>query len=62
MHYLIERLNGTLNDADKTHELRMYGDLNKGRTQFGFTYYPKFWLPTAQRPAFDKSVLQLLDR
>lgn len=62
MHGLIERLNGTLNDGDKTHDLRVYDDLNKRRTQIGFTYYPKFWLPAAHRPAFDKAFVQLLER
>ncbi|RWS24599.1 cadherin-like and PC-esterase domain-containing protein 1 [Leptotrombidium deliense] len=62
MHYLIERLNGSLTDSDKTHNIRVYNDLNRGKTVIAFTYYPKFWLPSNQRPAFDKTLLQLLER
>ncbi|RWS14447.1 cadherin-like and PC-esterase domain-containing protein 1, partial [Dinothrombium tinctorium] len=62
MHYVIEKLNGSLTDNDKTHNVRLYNDLNHDRTLMGFTYYPKFWLPSNQRPAFDKTLLQLLER
>ncbi|UYV69691.1 CPED1 [Cordylochernes scorpioides] len=62
MHYLMERLNGSLTSSDKTHHIRLYPDLNRGRTFIGFSYYPQFWLPTNQRPVFDKALYQLIQR
>lgn len=61
MHYLIEKLNGSLLDGSKTHELKFYPHLNEETTLLGFTYYPKFWLPSNQRLPFDQEVLQLLN-
>ena len=62
MHYLIERLNGTLNDWDKTHDLKIYPNMNHGKSLISFAYYPKFWLPTNQRPSFDRAVYQLFEK
>ncbi|CAN7989448.1 unnamed protein product, partial [Ixodes hexagonus] len=62
MHYAMERLNGTLQHWDKTHDIRLYGNLNRGETTASFAYYPQFWLPTSQRPVFDKAVYQLIER
>ncbi|KFM56818.1 hypothetical protein X975_20021, partial [Stegodyphus mimosarum] len=56
MHYVIERLNGTLSEWDKTHDIRVYTNVNNGRTAVSFAYYPQFWLPTNQRPVFDKAL------
>ena len=61
MHYLIEKLEGSLPDASKTHELKLYPHLNGGTSLLGFTYYPKFWLPSNQRLPFDQEVQQLLN-
>lgn len=62
MHYLMERLNGTLAEWDKTHHIRVYDNLNSGRTSISFAYYPQFWLPTNERPVFDKALFRLLQR
>lgn len=43
MHYLIEKLNGSLYLYEKTHSLRIYSNLNRATTTFGFSYYPRFW-------------------
>ncbi|XP_076333149.1 cadherin-like and PC-esterase domain-containing protein 1 isoform X1 [Tachypleus tridentatus] len=62
MHYVMERVNGTLTEWDKTHDIRVYNNLNNGQTTVSFAYYPQFWLPTNQRPVFDKTLYQLLQR
>ncbi|KAH9381218.1 hypothetical protein HPB48_019859 [Haemaphysalis longicornis] len=62
MHYVMERLNGSLQHWDKTHDLRLYANLNRGETSVAFAYYPQFWLPTSQRPVFDKALYQLIER
>jgi hypothetical protein len=62
MHFLIEKLNGTLVEWDKTHDLKIYPNMNKRKTLISFAYYPKFWLPTNQRPSFDKAVYQLFEK
>ncbi|XP_054163074.1 cadherin-like and PC-esterase domain-containing protein 1 [Oppia nitens] len=62
MHYLIERFNGSLMDWDKTHDLKIYPNMNRKKTVISFAYYPKFWLPTNQRPSFDKAVYQLFEK
>ncbi|CAL1541418.1 unnamed protein product, partial [Lymnaea stagnalis] len=61
-HYISERLNGSLMEWDKTHTIRVYEDLNEGRTVFGFAYYPQFWLPHHKRPPLDKALSQLIKR
>lgn len=62
MHYLIEKLNGTLTEWDKTHDIRLYHNVNNQSTMVSFAYYPQFWLPTNQRPVFDKALYQLIQR
>uniref|UniRef100_T1JPJ4 Cadherin-like beta sandwich domain-containing protein n=1 Tax=Strigamia maritima TaxID=126957 RepID=T1JPJ4_STRMM len=62
MHYLMERLNGTLAEWDKTHHIRVRTNLNGGKTVISFAYYPQFWLPTNERPVFNKALYQLLER
>ncbi|XP_071525533.1 uncharacterized protein [Panulirus ornatus] len=62
LYALLERLNGTLTSWDKTHDLRVIRGVNKGHTTFAFAYYPKFWLPSNQRPVFDQTLYQLLLR
>ncbi|GAB6029952.1 cadherin-like and PC-esterase domain containing 1 [Chamberlinius hualienensis] len=62
MHYLMERLNGSLTEWDKTHHLKVYNNVNGGRTSVSFAYYPQFWLPTNERPVFEKAFYQLLQR
>ncbi|KAI1278749.1 Cadherin-like and PC-esterase domain-containing protein 1 [Halotydeus destructor] len=62
MHYIVEKLNGSLADGDKTHDARIYRGLNLGQTDLGFAYYPKFWMPSNERPSFEKSFLELANR
>ena len=42
MNYLIEKMNGSLNFYEKTHNTRIYSNLNS--TVFAFSYYPRFWM------------------
>ncbi|KAH7644999.1 pc-esterase domain-containing protein [Dermatophagoides farinae] len=51
MHYIMERLNRTLTEADKTHDHKSYRLIDLDTT-INFAYYPKFWLPPNQRPSF----------
>ncbi|KAK3610558.1 hypothetical protein CHS0354_008994 [Potamilus streckersoni] len=60
LHYILEVLNGTLMEWDKTHTTRIYRNLNSNQTLFVFAYYPHFWLPRNHRPTFDKVLYQLI--
>lgn len=60
LHYILERVNGSLTQWDKTHNLKIYRNINQNSTVLSFTYYPQFWLPSDHRPAFDKAVYQLI--
>ncbi|XP_072174301.1 cadherin-like and PC-esterase domain-containing protein 1 [Diadema setosum] len=60
MYYLMERVNGSLYEWDKTHDTKHYINLNGGRTSASFSYYPQFWLPAAHRPLFDHALYQLV--
>ncbi|KAL3853639.1 hypothetical protein ACJMK2_017169 [Sinanodonta woodiana] len=60
LHYILEVLNGTLMEWDKTHTTRIYRNLNSNQTLFIFAYYPHFWLPANHRPTFDKVLYQLI--
>lgn len=60
MNYLIEATNGSLMEWDKTHETKTYTNINQDRTSVSFAYYPQFWLPSNQRPVFDKTLYQLM--
>ncbi|XP_051544979.1 cadherin-like and PC-esterase domain-containing protein 1 [Myxocyprinus asiaticus] len=62
MYYLMERVNITLEDWDKAHDTIVYHNLNQGRTIVSYSYYPKFWLPKAQRPTFQRALQQLIVR
>ncbi|XP_060593703.1 cadherin-like and PC-esterase domain-containing protein 1 [Ruditapes philippinarum] len=59
-NYIIEQINGSLYDWDKTHSTRVYSNINHDRTQFTFAYYPHFWLPADHRPRFSKVIYQLI--
>ena len=59
-HYVTERLNGSLTEWDRTHDARVYDNINSRQTVLSFAYYPQFWMPPGQRPLFDASLLQLL--
>ncbi|PIK58816.1 putative cadherin-like and PC-esterase domain-containing protein 1 isoform X2 [Apostichopus japonicus] len=56
MYYLMQRINGSLHQWDKTHQIKSYSNLNENRTVATFAYYPQFWLPSDDRPAFDATV------
>jgi hypothetical protein len=60
MYHLIEKINGTLTTDDKTHDFKLYNDVNDGLTSVGFSYYPRFWLPPNQRPVFDEALYHVL--
>ncbi|MPC25506.1 Cadherin-like and PC-esterase domain-containing protein 1 [Portunus trituberculatus] len=62
LYTLLEWVNGTLSTWDKTHDLRLVRGANGGDTTFAFAYYPRFWLPSNKRPAFDDTLNQLLQR
>ncbi|XP_072025253.1 LOW QUALITY PROTEIN: cadherin-like and PC-esterase domain-containing protein 1 [Amphiura filiformis] len=60
MYYIMEQLNGTLTEWDKTHNIKVYSNLNNNQTSVSFAYYPQFWLPAGERPVFDKALYELL--
>ncbi|XP_071784213.1 cadherin-like and PC-esterase domain-containing protein 1 [Asterias amurensis] len=60
MYYLMEKLNGTLTEWDKTHDIKVYKNLNNNQTTVSFAYYPQFWLTASDRPVFDKALYQLI--
>lgn len=49
----MERLNGTLTQADKTHDQKSYRIMDYGTT-INFVYYPKFWIPHSKRLSFEQ--------
>ena len=62
MNYLVEQINGSLTQWDKTHNIKVYKNVNDGLTTVSFAYYPQFWLPANQRPAFEKAFYQMVKR
>ncbi|XP_068258174.1 cadherin-like and PC-esterase domain-containing protein 1 isoform X2 [Nyctibius grandis] len=62
MYYLIERVNKTLQEWQKTHGVKCYHNINEGKTFISYSYYPQFWMNTNQRPTFEKALEQLLQR
>nr|XP_006821655.1 PREDICTED: cadherin-like and PC-esterase domain-containing protein 1-like [Saccoglossus kowalevskii] len=62
MYYLMEEVNGTLMQWDKTHNIKVHNNVNDDKTLVSFAYYPQFWLPSNQRPVFDKALYQLLQK
>ncbi|KAM4711919.1 cadherin-like and PC-esterase domain-containing protein 1 [Anableps anableps] len=62
MYFLMERVNSSLEDWGKAHDTLVYQNLNQGRTQVSYSYYPQFWLEKNQRPTFREALLQLLNR
>ena len=62
MHFLIERVNGSLTTWNKTHDTIVYRNLNADSTRVAFAYYPQFWLDTGQRPTFEATVSDLLNK
>ncbi|KAM9334858.1 cadherin-like and PC-esterase domain-containing protein 1 [Symphorus nematophorus] len=62
MFFLMERVNSSLEDWGKSHDLLVYRNLNGGRTSVSYSYYPQFWLDKRQRPTFRQALLQLIAR
>ncbi|XP_078075958.1 cadherin-like and PC-esterase domain-containing protein 1 [Mustelus asterias] len=62
MYYLMEEVNETLQEWDKAHDTKFYPNLNGGKTFTSYAYYPQFWLSLNQRPTFEKTLEQLLQR
>ncbi|XP_010002606.1 PREDICTED: cadherin-like and PC-esterase domain-containing protein 1 [Chaetura pelagica] len=62
MYYLIERVNKTLQEWQKTHDVKCYHNINEGKTFISYSYYPQFWMNASQRPTFEKALEQLLHR
>ncbi|XP_064302780.1 cadherin-like and PC-esterase domain-containing protein 1 isoform X3 [Phalacrocorax carbo] len=62
MYYLIERVNKTLQEWQKTHDVKCYQNINEGKTFISYSYYPQFWMNANQRPTFEKALEQLLQR
>ncbi|XP_033114618.1 cadherin-like and PC-esterase domain-containing protein 1 [Anneissia japonica] len=62
MYYIMEQVNGSLTEWDKTHDIKVYNNLNRNRTSTTFGYFPQFMIPANQRPPFDKAFLQVLQK
>nr|XP_014428852.1 cadherin-like and PC-esterase domain-containing protein 1 isoform X2 [Pelodiscus sinensis] len=62
MYYLIERVNETLQEWQKTHDVKFYRNINHGKTFISYSYYPQFWINVKKRPTFEKALEQLLQR
>uniref|UniRef100_A0A8C8VF66 Cadherin like and PC-esterase domain containing 1 n=1 Tax=Pelusios castaneus TaxID=367368 RepID=A0A8C8VF66_9SAUR len=62
MYYLIERVNETLQEWQKAHDVKFYHNINDGKTFISYSYYPQFWINVNQRPTFEKALEQLLQR
>ncbi|XP_063783277.1 cadherin-like and PC-esterase domain-containing protein 1 isoform X2 [Pseudophryne corroboree] len=62
MYYLIERLNGTLMEWEKIHDMKLYNNINYGRTSISYSYYPQFWIDVRQRPTFEEALEHLIER
>ncbi|XP_027534930.1 cadherin-like and PC-esterase domain-containing protein 1 isoform X1 [Neopelma chrysocephalum] len=62
MYYLIERVNKTLQEWQKTHDVKCYHNINEGKTFVSYSYYPQFWMNANQRPTFENALEQLLQR
>ncbi|XP_048356424.1 cadherin-like and PC-esterase domain-containing protein 1 isoform X2 [Sphaerodactylus townsendi] len=62
MYYLIERVNKTLQEWQKTHDMKFYYNINNRNTFISYSYYPQFWISGTQRPTFEEALEQLLRR
>nr|XP_028603358.1 cadherin-like and PC-esterase domain-containing protein 1 [Podarcis muralis] len=62
MYYLIERVNETLQEWQKAHDMKFYHNVNNGDTFISYSYYPQFWIDVKQRPTFEEALEQLLLR
>lgn len=66
MHYVIEKVNGSLTHWDKTHDVTVYSHINSNNnnsgTSLAFAYYPQFWRSDAERPTLQHTIEDLIHR
>lgn len=62
MYYLMERVNGSLQEWQKTHSIKLFDNINYGKTNISYSYYPQFWIDVKQRPTFEEALEQLIER
>lgn len=62
MYYLIERVNETLQEWEKAHDMKFYHNVNNRKTFISYSYYPQFWISGNQRPTFEEALEKLLLR
>ncbi|XP_073508169.1 cadherin-like and PC-esterase domain-containing protein 1 isoform X2 [Phyllobates terribilis] len=62
MYYLMEKVNGSLEDWQKTHGMKFYTNINSGRTTISYSYYPQFWIDIRKRPTFEEALVKLIKR
>ncbi|XP_075713258.1 cadherin-like and PC-esterase domain-containing protein 1 [Rhinoderma darwinii] len=62
MNYLMERVNGSLQEWEKTHDMKLYSNINSGKTSISYCYYPQFWIDIRKRPTFGEALVQLIER
>ncbi|KAM3925191.1 cadherin-like and PC-esterase domain-containing protein 1 [Leptodactylus fuscus] len=62
MYYMIERVNGSLQEWQKAHGMKLYDNINNGRTSVSYSYYPQFWIDIRKRTSFEESLVQLIKR
>ncbi|XP_053112464.1 cadherin-like and PC-esterase domain-containing protein 1 isoform X2 [Hemicordylus capensis] len=62
MYYLIERVNDTLQEWQKAHDMKFYHNVNNRKTFISYSYYPQFWININQRPTFEEALELLLLR
>ncbi|XP_056429794.1 cadherin-like and PC-esterase domain-containing protein 1 isoform X2 [Hyla sarda] len=62
MYYLMERANGSLQEWQKSHDMKLYNNINSGRTRISYSYYPQFWMDTRKRPTFEEALVKLIVR
>ncbi|XP_066447931.1 cadherin-like and PC-esterase domain-containing protein 1 isoform X2 [Eleutherodactylus coqui] len=62
MYYLIEKVNGSLHEWQKIHDMKLYNNVNSGRTSISYSYYPQFWIDIRKRPTFENALIQLIER
>lgn len=60
MYEAVQQLNGSLARWEKSHDVAVYNQTNKGNTIFAFAYYPKFW--RRKLPSFELTLKKLIDR
>ncbi|XP_069620972.1 cadherin-like and PC-esterase domain-containing protein 1 isoform X1 [Ranitomeya imitator] len=62
MYYLMEKVNGSLDEWQKIHDMKRYNNINSGRTTISYSYYPQFWIHLRKRPTFEEALVKLIKR